>query len=529
MKIAPLSIRFSLGIVISLMGVMGLLLALATGEVYRLLALESQRSSLSHLVHLESRELLKSLEGASRDLGMAAQVSPAFKEAYAGRDAQALTQALNNHFNQYFVTAGVLKLIKLAAYDEAFNLIAQSSDAQGEDLDMTRVCARLLSRARQRRGSQRLKTLSDLCLHQGVPYHGLVVPIGGLRVNGYLLVITDPVHNLIVTEHDLDMPVRMLLNDATPVYKSDTWPGESEGEGRLLVRYTLRNGQKEPVLSIEVLNDIHELNSRLSDTRYLVMSLAALVTSIAVFIAFVVFEKTTLRPLKALSQSVRQVREDRTHLSQPVSVKGNREIRRLASDFNAMAGELNELYTTLERMAYTDSLTELPNRSLFNDRLEQATRLGERLNTKLALFMMDLNRFKDINDSLGHAVGDELLREVGLRFKRILRKSDTVGLLSEGMIARLGGDEFAAILPTVRNIGDASVVALKLKSAIDPPMIISGHALSVGVSIGIALFPQHGSNAQTLMRHADVAMYRAKRKGLDFVVYESQSDSSGLT
>ncbi len=172
----------------------------------------------------------------------------------------------------------------------------------------------------------------------------------------------------------------------------------------------------------------------------------------------------------------------------------------------------------LERQALHDPLTGLPNRSLLLDRLEQALRTARRLATPLALLVMDLDRFKEINDTFGHQAGDLLIGEVAQRITADLRETDTV--------ARLGGDEFALILPGADE-GGAGHVAQKIIGALQQPFYIEGTAHEIAISIGIAVSPQHGEDVETLMRRADMAMYVAKRTPGASAVYAEQQDPEG--
>lgn len=160
-----------------------------------------------------------------------------------------------------------------------------------------------------------------------------------------------------------------------------------------------------------------------------------------------------------------------------------------------------------EFLATRDALTSLPNRVLLHDRLEQAVVNAARHHTGFAFMFIDLDRFKTINDSLGHHVGDELLKGVAQRLTTCVRASDTV--------ARLGGDEFAVILENLRDTDEegAQEVAEKMIASIGAPMLVEGNALNTSCSIGISLFPADGRDSATLMKNADVAMYYAKEKG----------------
>ncbi|MCB1760881.1 MAG: EAL domain-containing protein [Gammaproteobacteria bacterium] len=159
----------------------------------------------------------------------------------------------------------------------------------------------------------------------------------------------------------------------------------------------------------------------------------------------------------------------------------------------------------LHRLAHHDILTGLPNRLLFNDRLGQAIKHAQRGGYQVAVLFMDLDDFKKVNDTLGHQTGDELLRQAAQRLESQLRKGDTV--------ARLGGDEFVILLHRLARSEYAAVVANKVEQQLHSPFVIAGKQHFVGVSIGIALYPQDGDRAELLMRNADISMYRAKELG----------------
>ncbi len=160
---------------------------------------------------------------------------------------------------------------------------------------------------------------------------------------------------------------------------------------------------------------------------------------------------------------------------------------------------------TIVRMAYHDHLTGLPNRLLLNDRLEQALAMGRRHKSIVAVLFLDIDRFKVINDTLGHAVGDELIKAVAERLKKHLRGTDTV--------ARLGGDEFTVLLQDVNGIDGATKVAENIFSIFKEPFNIKGHELFLTASIGISVYPDDGTDAETLLKNADIAMYLAKDEG----------------
>lgn len=156
-------------------------------------------------------------------------------------------------------------------------------------------------------------------------------------------------------------------------------------------------------------------------------------------------------------------------------------------------------------LATHDALTSLPNRTLLHDRLKHAIEKAQRSQTQVGVLFLDLNRFKNVNDSLGHDVGDELLHRVAARLKKAVREGDTV--------ARLGGDEFVVVLEEIGEIGNVAAVATSILQLISEPLHLAGHEISVSTSIGACVFPRDGHDNVTLLKHADVAMYQAKEFG----------------
>jgi diguanylate cyclase len=185
------------------------------------------------------------------------------------------------------------------------------------------------------------------------------------------------------------------------------------------------------------------------------------------------------------------------------SVVGEIELRRkmLLLEQEVARRAMAERHMAL--LAMRDPLTQLPNRTALLDRMNQELRHCARNNAKLAFMFLDLDRFKLINDTLGHDVGDHALMEVARRLTTKLRISDTV--------ARLGGDEFALLLPNIEGIASAMEVAEQLKVALSEATILSGCRLHFEASIGVAIYPDHGDNVDEIMRHADLAMYKAKQ------------------
>jgi len=261
---------------------------------------------------------------------------------------------------------------------------------------------------------------------------------------------------------------------------------------------------------------------------------------------YIGFRRKVSRPIKKLINSANEI--SKFDFDHNITLKGQDEMSELASALNIMRltlkdaveskdktlKDVEELNTSLEQrvkertnsleelnnqithQAMHDPLTGLPNRVLVIERLNHAIDYSRRNKTRLAVFILDLNNFKEINDTLGHPEGDLVLKQVAQRIPSVLRNSDTIG--------RLGGDEFAVVLPDVDE-QHARDVGNKIVAAMQAAFKLSNQTVNVGVSIGVALYPEHGENQSDLIRHADVAMYYSKRHGHGTTIYHAEIDT----
>ena len=205
----------------------------------------------------------------------------------------------------------------------------------------------------------------------------------------------------------------------------------------------------------------------------------------------------------------------------PIEFRATRMVLGGKTLFVGILRDISEQKAQTEALEYQtlhDVLTSLPNRTLLNDRLHQAILTGNRQRKSAAVLVMDVDGFKEVNDTHGHHVGDQLLQQIALRLESLLRGSDTV--------ARLGGDEFA-VVPAIGMGGeDGATTARKILQGLEQPFVIDGRVIRIAASIGIAVYPVDGQDAPTLMRHADAAMYIAKRARCGYAVYGPREDGS---
>ena len=221
--------------------------------------------------------------------------------------------------------------------------------------------------------------------------------------------------------------------------------------------------------------------------------------------------KAIISPISDLNDNIGDILETQ-NLSNQITVFNNDEIGKLGKNFNLMINDLNGMHEQLveqkeyaEYKALHDGLTLLPNRTSFSHRLDQVISRAKRTNEYFSVFFMDLDHFKQVNDSLGHNAGDKVLKIFAERIHHCIRMEDTV--------ARMGGDEFTVILENLNSVQSPTIIADKILKVMEEPFNVNGQELYLTVSIGITIYPDDGSDTQTLIKNADAAMYKAKADG----------------
>ena len=250
------------------------------------------------------------------------------------------------------------------------------------------------------------------------------------------------------------------------------------------------------------------------------ITLASIVFTL--LLLFLFLRRSVIVPLRQLAYASRDIGNG--HLNTLVSLDGCDELIEVSRGFNDMAESLVESDEKIRFIAYHDSLTRLPNRRMFHYLLSNTIATADRSGDRLALLFLDIDNFKNINDSLGHDVGDELLQQFSRRVSEAMRDEDMLvppdsaplgsdDLLLNDLVARLGGDEFTVVLPHLQQAADASLVAQRILDAMGRDFVLANHQLRISTSIGITLYPDNGKSPDDLIKYADIAMYHAKAQG----------------
>jgi diguanylate cyclase (GGDEF)-like protein len=454
------------------------------------------------------------LRGNGEQLTQAASVAAAdfgFREAVATHDSKTVASALQNHGDR--VHADVVMLVDLDG-----KLIADSMSAGHEGAAFPFPN---LIRTVARQGDA-----SSFGIINGRAYQLVAVPVKAPITIAWVVMgfaIDDSLSREMSSLTSLDVSFLKVDGSGKWAVLASSLPAETrtalkdqtqladEGYVTRVVRLH-SEGQTVAVLLerslIEALAPYHRLQSTL-----LLITIFGVLVSI---IGSVLTARSVTRPIAALAQFSRRIGQG--DYTEAIEVAHNDEIGQLAQAFNVMQEGIAEREKRITELAYMDRLTGLPNRALFNDRLQQAIASAVRSGKPLAVMMMDLDRFKYVNDTLGHPIGDMLLCEVAKRLRSTLqRQTDTV--------ARLGGDEFAVLLPT-DDLPAARLLATRMLRALEQPITIEGQLVDVGASIGIVTFPANGSDMNVLLRRADIAMYVAKRSNLGFALYDERHDQN---
>jgi len=502
--IRPFNINLLSGLVLTiiLLGVVSAAAVYVNARTYRDLAFDLQRQYMTRLIAARSDDLLAEQVHQAQHAGQALLEQDAFRAAYALRDADELATVLAGFLRHDTAAAPALAVSGVYLFDaDAVLLAAAASPDTAAAAEDGVVCPGLVAGARLQGAEQRPLPLHELCAHHGAPYLGTLVELGERSAPDYLQIVIDPLPALVQIGTRLDMPVQLRRMDDSSVYVTPGWEAAAAAGG-VLSDFVLTADDARPLLRITAWRDADALVLHLDRTNQRLLLVVALIIVAAVAFALLMVKYSVFKPLRDLSYRLRISRgrdsaaAASTERDPPVS-------------FHA----LGELYATLHDMAIRDPLTGTYNRALLEDRLKQVIAEHRRSPCIAAILLVDLVRFKYVNDVMGHHTGDLLLKQVVERIGQVLRESDT--------LARLGGDEFVIVLPDT-DAEQATQVAQKITQSMQREFEVEGNKLAAAVSIGIALMPEHGADVETLLRNADYAMYSIKNDKSGYAVYDPE-------
>lgn len=506
----------------------------------------SGRASINAELRTGERVFGRLLELNAVNLSEAARLLAAdfgFKAAVASGDGAALVSALSNQRERIGAHVAVFT-------DAEFNLQAATRDGAERFLPALRKQATQAERTQ------------PVVLLDGEPYQLVVVPVKAPTVIGWVAMAfriestllremrqMASIEVMVVSQRSAGAEwevIQSTLSAETTRPFLSQWQaarravGPARGEGILQLEIPggLGNALAGSVIAREMplglqgeqqtvavlMRSLDEATSRFRNLQNLL--LAFTVAAIAVFAAgSVVTARRITTPLRALTESAALLGSG--DFAKAVVIEGRDEISDLARAFEAMRQAMREREAQVRRLAYEDGLTGLPNREQFRVDLRTAITRAHKEGGQCTVLMLDLNRFKRVNDELGHRFGDRMLRQVALRLVAdgVVRQASTAGQRRRNdVVARLGGDEFAVLLPGA-DADTAQAVAQRIQRAFEQPIMLDDHKIDLGAGIGIACCPVHGQQADEIMSRAEVAMYAAKAQQVGVMVYAAALDA----
>ncbi len=501
------------------------LLQAATLIAVRVAGQRNLQNTLADELRVGARVLNRILWARGRQLSDTVRVLAsdfAFREAVASGDRPTITSVLTNHGSR--IAADAVFLISLDGSVDADTL-------GGRFVGRPFPLPSLVTRARAEGEASAIVSLDNR------PYQFVVVPVLAPQPIAWVCIgftidarALDDVRRLTA----LDVSLWSTTAGVQPLLISTLVPQQQAElleriRDRVAIHEAMQLGSEayETLLQPLETADNSKINMLLQRSieearrplRKLELQIFAL-SSVALLVAIVAaifFARGVTSPLRRLAEGAQRI--GRGDYSSPIEIAQDDEIGQLASAFNGMQTGISEREERIRFQATHDSLTGLPNRALFLDRLALEIAGAKQRGSLVGIVMMDLDRFREINDTLGHNFGDDLLVEVGRRLRETIRESDTV--------ARLGGDEYAVMFDTT-DAPSAIDMAKRIGRALETSITLGGVSIEVRASMGIALCPLHAEDAGTLMKRADVAMYQAKENHDAFSVYEPGRDENTL-
>jgi|GEM_PF-595428 len=360
-----LTLQKTLAITILLIGVIGIILVIATDFTYRKVAYEQQTRSVNQLIEIKSADLIKKLTERQKELGFRLQGESDFKKAFTDSNKKDIAYWLDQEFNRYYVTIGLIKLEKILIYDDKFQLVASSD--RGVDITGKEniPCAQIISHVSSLPNIQRTKPKTQLCEYNDYPLLTTVISIGSIQPKGYIQVITNPAHILTQIETELGVPLKIYSKHNELLHQSINWPAKSETQDHLISTYIIPDTQNNISMRISSASDITAFKNHLDDTRYNIILGATALTLITLLFALIILHRGLL-PLTNLRRAA-----DSSARGEFASVEEGRynEINAPIHAFNLMVGKIQSLIN--------DLTTEVKDHKKTENKFKQAKETAE--------------------------------------------------------------------------------------------------------------------------------------------------------
>ena len=372
MKKSRLTLHKSLAVTILVIGIIGIALVISTDFTYRKLAYEQQKDSVNQLVAIKSADLIKTLSGRQKELGFGLQNEAGFKNAFSGDKTKDIVYWLDQEFNRYFVTLGLIKLEKILIYDDQFQLITHSTRGFEIAAISDLPCARTINYVNSLPAIQRTKPVSQLCLHNNIPLLNTVVSIGSIKAKGYIQIISDPAHILAQIETELGIPLKIYNNNGGLLHQSAKWPQKNKKIDNLISHYDILDEDDNLSMKVSVASDISVFRVHLDNTRYKIILGSSLLTLLTLLVALGILHRG-LQPLTNLRRAA-----DSSARGEFISVNesGYDEISSPIHAFNMMVGKIQTLIRELTDEVNGHELTE-QKLKLAKEQAEKQTKLAQ--------------------------------------------------------------------------------------------------------------------------------------------------------
>ncbi len=519
----------------SLVGTLSIVFAITLLWVisaYHEFALQARLDSRAEVVETAIRQQLSvSHEPLALELARIGASLPLWPESVDELDEPTIQSALDEAIGQQLFTTGEIQLRGIVLLSRDMDPLA----TRALDGKADAVWSEWRKELKLRKGVDARRVVGRYTLDSsGGTVHVLVHPIGSLRLAGYLAVVTEPTKALpgVTAFIDGRVTIETTAGEIVLEEQPENWRRDVTAESSVpgdveTVSTTIHSKEGLPIYRVTVRSKDRGFAEEAAWLRKISYLVAGFVTVGALVAAAVILQATVFHRVKAVSHALQRIVSGDTSLSLPEA--GADEIGTMICDLHKVANYVDRVVSLkaelaqknlllesqvnqrqqaearIEFLAHHDELTGLPNRALFHERINTALAGCRRDEAKVAVLLLDLDRFKQVNDTLGHQAGDMLLQQVALRLQGLVRVSDTV--------ARLGGDEFIIALIDFSSSEHCRHLAQRILDALSAPFDLAGRSALIGVSVGIAISGIAGDNAERLMSSADLALYRAKNMG----------------